>query len=60
MDIIICYATCWPCKFDQCYEPPQPHPWRSSEDVEHAEATGQPAPEGDCACPCARAAEATA
>ncbi|MGW4075934.1 hypothetical protein ACWELB_20890 [Streptomyces asiaticus] len=51
---IVCYATCWFCKFGQCYEPSAPHPWWDSEDVEHAEAVGQPAPAGNCTCPCAR------
>lgn len=58
MSVIICNSTCWPCKFGQCHEPAQPHPWWDRDDIEHAEATDQPAPEGNCACPCAKPADA--
>ena len=54
--VIICYSRCWACQFGQCFDPPQAHPWWDRDDVEHAEATGQPAPEGDCACSCAKEA----
>jgi len=54
MSVIICYATCWACKFGQCYEPPQAHIWADSEEIEAAQEAGQPAPEGLCACPCAK------
>jgi hypothetical protein len=54
--VIVCYARCWACMFDQHHDPPQPHPWAGDEDIEHARATGQPEPTGNCACPCARAA----
>ena len=56
-NLIACYSTCWECKFDQHCEPPAPHPWWDSEDVEHAKATGRPAPTGNCACHCAKPAE---
>lgn len=54
--VIVCYSTCWSCKFGHRYDPPQRHPWWDAEDVEAAAAVGSPAPEGDCACPCARPA----
>lgn len=54
--VIVCYARCWACQFDQHYAPPQPHPWADDEDREHAAATGQPEPTGNCACPCAKPA----
>lgn len=57
MSIIVCYSTCWACKFGHCYETPTPHPWWDQEDVEGAEAAGVPVPTGDCACPCGRVAE---
>lgn len=50
----VCYSQCWACQFGQCYEPARQHPWWDADDVEHAAATGQPAPIGDCACDCAR------
>ncbi|PAX84688.1 hypothetical protein CLM85_06385 [Streptomyces albidoflavus] len=53
MNVIICYATCWGCKFGNCYDPPQQHPWWDGDDVDAAEAAGDAPPEGDCACPCA-------
>jgi hypothetical protein len=52
--VIVCYATCWPCKFDRHQEPPKPHPWYGPDDIEDAEATGAPAPTGNCACSCAQ------
>jgi hypothetical protein len=58
MSTIVCYSRCWSCMFGYCYDPPQPHPWWNGEDVEHAKATGQLAPEGDCTCSCARSADA--
>lgn len=54
MNVIICYSRCWACMAGQCYDPPKAHPWWDQEDAEHAKATGQAAPEGDCACPCAK------
>jgi hypothetical protein len=51
---IVCYARCWACMLFHCYDPPQPHPWAGPDDVEHAAATGQPEPTGNCACSCAR------
>jgi hypothetical protein len=53
---IVCYSRCWSCQFDQHYDPPKPHPWADDEDREHAAATGQPEPTGNCACTCARSA----
>lgn len=51
---VICYATCWACKFDQCYDPPTWHTWADDEDIEHARKTGQPDPSDTrCACRCA-------
>lgn len=50
---IVCYSRCWDCQFDQHHNPPKPHPWADDEDREHAQATGQPAPTGNCACHCA-------
>lgn len=58
MGTIVCYSTCWSCKFGHCYDPPQAHPWWDQEDVEYAEQAGKPAPEGNCACPCAKEASA--
>jgi len=54
MNIIICYATCWSCKFGECYETPTPHPWWDQDDVEYSEAVGNPAPTGNCACSCGK------
>ena len=51
---IICYATCWSCKFGYCYDEPTPHPWFGSEDEEGREEAGLPPLEGDCACLCTR------
>ena len=56
MYFIACYATCWACKFDQCYDAPTPHPWWGQEDVEFAVEAGLPVPEGNCACPCGKEA----
>lgn len=53
MAAVICYATCWSCKFGYCYEPPQAHTWGDSDDFEAAKADGRPEP-GLCACPCAQ------
>jgi hypothetical protein len=57
MSVIICYATCWSCKFGDCFKVPTPHPWWDSEDVEGCEEAGIPLPEGDCACSCGRVTE---
>ncbi|MEU2510195.1 hypothetical protein ABZ621_36655 [Streptomyces sp. NPDC007863] len=51
---IVCYAQCEPCQWGQCYDEPTPHSWAGPEDIEHAQATGQPEPTGTCACSCAR------
>jgi hypothetical protein len=51
---IVCYAKCEPCQWGQHYDEPAPHPWAGAEDREHAAATGQPEPTGNCACSCAR------
>jgi len=50
MSVIICYVTCWSCKFGFCN--PDPHPWWGPDDVEHNEAMGYGPPEGNCTCPC--------
>lgn len=50
--VIICPTTCWGCKFD--YHDPEPHPWWDSEDLEWAQDTGRPLPEGYCGCYCSR------
>ena len=55
--VIVCYSRCWNCMFDQHYDPPTPHPWADDEDREHAAATGQTEPTGNCACHCAREPE---
>jgi hypothetical protein len=60
MEAIVCYARCWSCMFGHCYSPPKPHPWAGAEDVEHAQATGQPEPTGNCACSCANPKVVTA
>lgn len=52
---IICYAKCEPCMYGCHYDEPQPHPWAGPEDIEHAAATGQAEPTGNCGCYCARA-----
>ncbi|MFZ3473134.1 hypothetical protein ACODT3_10630 [Streptomyces sp. 4.24] len=53
---IICYAKCEPCQWGQHYDEPTPHRWAGPEDIEHAAATGQPEPTGNCGCSCARTA----
>ncbi|MFJ3839430.1 hypothetical protein ACIPY6_28540 [Streptomyces sp. NPDC090054] len=52
---IICYAKCDACQWGQHYDEPTPHPWAGSDDIEHAAATGQPEPTGNCGCYCAQA-----
>lgn len=52
--VIVCFETCWSCKFGECYEPAAEHPWWDAEDVDYAKEAGNPAPTGNCACPCAR------
>lgn len=61
--VIICLTQCWPCMTDSCYETPRLHPWADQDDIDHAAATGQPAPTGWCGCgscgaPAVRHAEA--
>lgn len=52
--IVVCYATCWACKFDQCYETPTWHSWADLDDIEWARETGQSDPSDQrCACKCA-------
>jgi hypothetical protein len=48
--LIVCYVTCWGCKFDD--HNLEPHPWWGPDDVENAELLGRPAPSGDCTCNC--------
>ena len=43
-------ARCWPCMVGECYEQPKLHVWWDDDDVEHAQATGQPPPSGWCGC----------
>lgn len=57
MSFIVCYSTCWSCKFGNCYDVPTPHPWWDQEDVEYAESVGNPAPEGNCGCRCGKEVE---
>jgi hypothetical protein len=52
--VIVCYAKCDPCRFGCCYDPPLAHGWAEPEDIEQAKATGDPEPQGLCACPCAQ------
>jgi hypothetical protein len=54
--IIVCYSTCWSCKFG--HHNLEPHVWWDEDDVweEHPEYT-KPLPEGQCACNCAVAIE---
>lgn len=51
------YARCWPCQLglgEDCFDPPQWHPWVDGEDIDHARNTGQTDPsKSRCACPCA-------
>lgn len=55
---IITYTRCWGCQFGDHFKPPTWHGWADSDDIEHAESTGQDvdALKGQrCACECARA-----
>lgn len=52
--VIVCYARCWACQFDEHHNPPKPHPWADADDLEHAKNTGQQPPIGNCACHCAK------
>lgn len=52
--IIVCYHTCWGCKFGQCYDEPTEHPWWDQDDVDYNASENRPAPEGNCACSCGR------
>lgn len=60
MNVIICYATCWNCKFDHHQTPPKPHPWYGPDDIEDAAERGIEPPTGNCACSCGRTEEAAA
>ncbi len=51
---IICYSKCESCMHNYHFDEPTPHPWAGPEDIEHAAATGQPEPTGNCGCWCAR------
>lgn len=53
---MVCYTQCWACQLGEHLDPPAPHPWWDDEDVEHARATGQKLPDGNCGCYCARGA----
>lgn len=48
--IVICYATCWSCKFGHCN--PEPHVWWDGEDQEYNPDSCKPLPEGKCGCNC--------
>lgn len=52
---IICLTKCEPCMYGSHFDEPTPHSWAGPEDIEHAKATGQPEPIGNCGCHCARA-----
>ena len=61
---VVCYARCWSCQFDCCFDPPQMHTWMDKEDAIHA---GHPWPlppeiaaQEPCACPCAKEAKTDA
>lgn len=51
--LVFCPATCWSCKFGECFDPPQRHPWWDADDVDAAKAADAAPPKGDCGCPCA-------
>lgn len=54
--VIVCYSTCWGCKFGQ--HNLEPHVWWSSEDQECGNtAACKPLPEGRCGCNCEEAIE---
>lgn len=55
MSVIVCYVTCWSCKFG--HHNLEPHPWWGPDDVEYNEYAGLEPPEGDCTCNCAGAIE---
>lgn len=55
MSVTICYSTCWSCKFDHHFDPPQRHGWADAEEIDDARTAGLPLPTGLCACPCANA-----
>lgn len=57
---IICYTKCESCMYGYHYEPPRPHRWAGDEDIDHAKATGQPEPTGNCGCWCAKATDGAA
>lgn len=50
MSFIVCYRTCWSCKFDD--HPEKPHPWYDMDDVDSAEWHGTEPPTGGCNCYC--------
>jgi hypothetical protein len=58
---IVCYETCWACKFDNCYDEPTWHTWADQDDIEYALDQGHTDPSTQrCACDCAKAEPVTA
>jgi hypothetical protein len=52
--LIVCFARCWACNFDNHYDPREWHTWADEDDVAHAEAIGAADPrESRCSCWCA-------
>jgi len=43
-------TRCWPCQLDGCYDTPTLHVWWDQDGVDHAVATGQAPPSGNCGC----------
>lgn len=54
VSITVCYAKCVECQFGEHPKPHAPHGWADIDDIEHAAATGQPEPTGNCGCWCAK------
>lgn len=51
VEIIVCYARCWSCMFDDC--PGGWHTWADAEDIEHAASISKPDPStSKCGCVC--------
>lgn len=48
-EVIVCYARCWGCVYDQHYEPPEWHTWADMEDIE----ANPDAAKSRCGCFCA-------
>lgn len=53
LNVVVCYSTCWACKFGHHFDPPQAHGWADGDEIDYALANGLPEPQGSCACPCA-------